>query len=154
MNTPSTIGNNWHWRMSEHDINKALAKKVRYLAKTYFRVHKKSELFAAGSADTDDADTSAYEENENIPDEVKSEEPELIITEDICAEDIPADEAENIPNDDAEEKNEDERFENELKTVLAAHAQAAEDAGKIISIVPEDDIMDMMENDSDDENKS
>ena len=154
MNTPSTIGNNWHWRMSEHDINKALAKKVRYLAKTYFRVHKKSELFAAVSADTDDADTSAYEENENIPDEVKSEEPELIITEDICAEDIPADEAENIPNDDAEEKNEDERFENELKTVLAAHARAAEDAGKIISIVPEDDIMDMMENDSDDENKS
>lgn len=41
MNVPSTIGNgNWQWRMKEGDFNKSLAKKIKKLAKLYFRYEK------------------------------------------------------------------------------------------------------------------
>lgn len=37
MNFPSTIGGNWQWRLLKGQLDEALAKKLRALAKTYGR---------------------------------------------------------------------------------------------------------------------
>ena len=38
MNTPSTLGNNWKWRMKKDDITPGLLKKIRAMSKLYGRV--------------------------------------------------------------------------------------------------------------------
>lgn len=38
INTPSTLGNNWKWRMLEDEINDELAEKIRRMAKIYGRL--------------------------------------------------------------------------------------------------------------------
>lgn len=37
INTPSTLGGNWEWRMKKGDTSKTLAKKLKNLAKMYYR---------------------------------------------------------------------------------------------------------------------
>lgn len=37
MNTPSTVGGNWQWRLKEEDLTEELAKKIRELTKLYGR---------------------------------------------------------------------------------------------------------------------
>lgn len=37
MNTPSTLGGNWEWRVTNEELTDALAKKINALAKLYFR---------------------------------------------------------------------------------------------------------------------
>lgn len=39
INTPSTLGGNWEWRMTKKDFSKKLAKKIRKFAELYDRVH-------------------------------------------------------------------------------------------------------------------
>ncbi|HEY9575869.1 MAG TPA: 4-alpha-glucanotransferase [Lachnospiraceae bacterium] len=44
INTPSTLGENWQWRMQIKDMDNALAKKIRSIAETYFRAEKVTPL--------------------------------------------------------------------------------------------------------------
>lgn len=38
MNFPSTLGGNWIWRITKHDLSAALAKKMHHITKTYGRL--------------------------------------------------------------------------------------------------------------------
>ncbi len=38
MNTPSTVGENWKWRMTKDDMNAGLSKKIRTITETYHRL--------------------------------------------------------------------------------------------------------------------
>ena len=40
INIPSTIGNNWDWRMSEDDFTVDLEERLLAVTETYFRVNK------------------------------------------------------------------------------------------------------------------
>lgn len=44
INTPSTLGDNWKWRMQEKDMDQTLSKKIRRIAETYFRAEKATPL--------------------------------------------------------------------------------------------------------------
>lgn len=43
INTPSTLGNNWKWRMTEGALDDELAEKIRQMTKMYGRLHKKKK---------------------------------------------------------------------------------------------------------------
>jgi len=38
MNFPSTLGGNWVWRISKHDLSHSLAKKMKHVTKLYGRL--------------------------------------------------------------------------------------------------------------------
>ena len=42
INTPSTLGGNWEWRMGKKDFSAKLAKKMHRLAETYGRLSEKT----------------------------------------------------------------------------------------------------------------
>ncbi len=37
INTPSTLGNNWHWRLYHNELGSALAKHVAHMTRLYGR---------------------------------------------------------------------------------------------------------------------
>lgn len=43
MNIPSTLGNNWRWRLLENEINDILAKKIEGFTELYGRVYEKKD---------------------------------------------------------------------------------------------------------------
>ena len=42
INTPSTLGDNWNWRMKENSVTKQLAEKIRRLSEIYGRCEVRS----------------------------------------------------------------------------------------------------------------
>lgn len=40
MNTPSTMGGNWCWRLCQGDLNKELAEKLRHITSLYDRMNR------------------------------------------------------------------------------------------------------------------
>ena len=38
INTPSTLGNNWKWRLSDKALTKALSKEIKKVTKVYARL--------------------------------------------------------------------------------------------------------------------
>ncbi|MBQ6529410.1 MAG: 4-alpha-glucanotransferase, partial [Clostridia bacterium] len=40
MNIPSTLGNNWKWRMNKNDATKKLAKKIAEISSIYARCER------------------------------------------------------------------------------------------------------------------
>lgn len=68
MNIPSTLGCNWHWRMNDGDLTKELAKRIKRLARTYFRTppkkkKKKSEDKIIVSAPAEEAAENVSEDS-------------------------------------------------------------------------------------------
>ena len=44
INIPSTLGNNWDWRMKENAYTKELAEKIRFMTKLYGRCDNENEV--------------------------------------------------------------------------------------------------------------
>ena len=43
INTPSTLGNNWVWRLKKDEINDTLIKEIRKITKLYGRLSRKGQ---------------------------------------------------------------------------------------------------------------
>ena len=55
INTPSTIGDNWKWRLVKGQLTDKLAKKIYHLNEIYARIPKKEEDLAEESDDVEES---------------------------------------------------------------------------------------------------
>lgn len=82
MNIPSTVGGgNWAWRMEEGCLSKKLAKRIRKLAKLYFRTKPKVK-----NNKKDKEDTPAKQPEESVLPETNEDDTDPVLTESITEE--------------------------------------------------------------------
>ena len=68
MNIPSTIGDNWDWRMLNDDITVDLKEKLRLWTETYFRLNERL-------MDKEIDDVEFYEDTESLVERTEEVEP-------------------------------------------------------------------------------
>lgn len=63
MNTPSTLGENWKWRLKKDEITEDLLKEILEITRLYGRYHKKTKVLLTVDSEAEDSQIQDAEMN-------------------------------------------------------------------------------------------